>query len=100
MTKYIKLLCIDILTMIGVLGAKKRLEILKILSEEDKYVSQIMDIAEIDGKNAKFHLDKLEDSGLIRSYREGRRKYYTLEKEIRLEIVPPPEGRFLLYTTE
>ncbi len=86
--------------MLEVIGSKKRLEILKILSEEDKYVSQIMDLAKIDGKNAKFHLEKLEDSGLIRSYWEGRRKYYTLEKEIRLEIVPPPEGKFLLYATE
>jgi len=86
--------------MMEILGSKKRLEILKILSEGDKYVSQIMETVKIDGKNAKFHLEKLEDSGIISSYREGRRKYYKLMKEIRLEIVPPPEGKFLLYTTD
>ena len=83
-----------------ILGSKKRLEILKLLSEEDMYVSQIMDRTRLDGKNTKFHLDKLENSGLIESYRDGRRKYYSLVKEVRLEIVPPPEGKFLLYTSE
>ncbi len=86
--------------MIDIIGSEKRLEILKLLSEEDKYVSEIMDQAKIDGKNAKFHLEKLKDNEIIDSYKEGRRKYYTLKKEIRLEITPPPEGKFLLYETE
>ncbi len=84
--------------MLEILGSKKRLEILKLLSDEDRYVSQIMKLAKLDGKNAKFHLEKLEDSGIISSYKKGRRKYYTLRKEVRLEIVPPPEGKFLFYT--
>jgi predicted transcriptional regulator len=86
--------------MLEILGSKKRLEILRLLSDEDKYVSEIMDLAKLDGKNAKFHLDKLEDSGIISSYSEGRRKYYTLEKEVRLEVIPPPEGKFLFYTAD
>ncbi len=86
--------------MIEILGAEKRLEILKLLSEGDKYVSEIMEQAKIDGKNAKFHLDKLKDNEIIDSYKDGRRKYYTLKKEIKLEINPPPEGKFLLYKTE
>ena len=86
--------------MLEILGSKKRLEILKILSREDKYVSQIMDLANMDGKNANFHLRKLEQEGLIKSYKEGRRKYYALKKEIHLEIVPPPEGKFLVYSSK
>ncbi len=70
------------------------------LSEGDKYVSQMMDLGRMDGKRAKFHLDKLEDAGLIESYEEGRRKYYHLRKEVRLEVGPPPEGKFLLYTSD
>lgn len=85
--------------LLDVVGSKKRLEILKLLSEGDKYVSQIMDLAKMDGKRAKFHLDKLEETELVKSYEKGRRKYYRLEKEIRLEINPPPEGKFLLYIT-
>ncbi|MFP4046077.1 MAG: ArsR/SmtB family transcription factor [Candidatus Aenigmatarchaeota archaeon] len=86
--------------MIETIGSKKRLEILKLLSREDRYVSEIMDLAKMDGKNAKHHLEKLEETGLVESYKKGRRKYYKLKKEIRLEIFPPPEGKFLLYTTE
>ena len=85
--------------LLDTIGSKKRLEILRLLSEGDKYVSQIMDLAKMDGKRAKFHLDALEEADLVESYKEGRRKYYRLEEEIRLEIIPPPEGKFLLYTT-
>lgn len=86
--------------MLELLGSKKRLEIMKLLTDRDMYVSELMDLAKLDGKRAKFHLEKLEDSGMVESYKKGRRKYYTLNKEVRLEIVPPPEGKFLLYTTE
>jgi predicted transcriptional regulator len=58
-----------------------------------------MELASMDGKNAKHHLDALEKAGLIESYLVGRKKYYRLIKEVRLEISPPPEGRFILYTT-
>ena len=85
--------------MLDVIGSQKRLEILKHLSQEDKYVSQIMKLTKMDGKRAKHHLEKLEQSNLIESYSRGRRKYYTLKKEIKLEIKPPPEGKFLLYQT-
>jgi predicted transcriptional regulator len=85
--------------MIEVFSSKNRLLILKILSRRDRYVSEIMELASMDGKNAKHHLDVLEKSGLIESYTLGRKKYYKLIKEIRLEIMPPPEGKFILYTT-
>ena len=82
-----------------VLSSKNRLQILKLLSRRDRYVSEIMELASMDGRNAKHHLDALEESGLIESYPLGRKKYYRLIKEIHLEISPPPEGRFILYTT-
>ncbi|MCB2171736.1 winged helix-turn-helix domain-containing protein [archaeon] len=85
--------------MIEVFSSKNRLQILKLLSRRDRYVSEIMDLASMDGKNAKHHLDTLEESGLIKSYMVGRKKYYKLIKEVRLEITPPPEGKFILYTT-
>jgi ArsR family transcriptional regulator len=86
--------------MIEVLSSKNRLQILKLLSRRDRYVSEIMELASMDGKNAKHHLDALEKSGLVDSYQQGRKKYYRLVKEVHLEISPPPEGRFILYTTE
>jgi predicted transcriptional regulator len=86
--------------MLEVLSSKKRLQILKLLSRRDRYVSEIMELTSMDGRNAKHHLDALEESGLIQSYPQGRKKYYRLIKEIHLEISPPPEGRFILYRTE
>ncbi len=86
--------------MLEIIGQEKRLEILKLLSNEDMYVSEIKEKAKIDGKNAKFHLDKLKENEIVDHYRKGKRKYYTLKKEIKLEITPPPEGKFILYTSE
>ncbi|MFO8110157.1 MAG: winged helix-turn-helix domain-containing protein [Thermoplasmata archaeon] len=73
-----------------ILGSKSRLRILHKLSRRDMYVSEIMDRVPMDGKNCKHHLSSLERAGIVSSRIEGRRKYYTLEKEIRLFISPHP----------
>ena len=84
--------------MSEVISSKNRLAILKLLSRRDRYVSEIMETIGLDGRNAKHHLNMLEEKGIIESYHNGRRKYYTLKKEILLEITPPPEGKFIFYT--
>ncbi len=86
--------------MLELIGSRKRLEILKHLTSGDKYVSQIMDLTKMDGKRVKHHLDRLEGDGLVDSYRSGRRRYYRLIKDLKLEIKKPPEGKFLVYATE
>lgn len=86
--------------MIDVLGSKNRLKILKNLSRSDMYLSELMDKVGMDSKNAKHHLKKLEYANIIESRTEGRKRYYSLKKEIRLEIRPPPKGKFLLYEAE
>ena len=86
--------------MLEIISSKNRLEILRLLSRRDRYVSEIMELAAMDGKNAKHHLDALEKTGVIESYLDGRRKYYRLIAEIRLEVTPPPEGKFILYTSK
>lgn len=77
-----------------ILGSKARLEILHKLSLRDMYVSEIMEAVGMDGKTAKHHLKKLEESGLISSREEGRRKYYSLEREVILRISPSPNRRY------
>lgn len=84
--------------MYEIISSKNRLEVLRLLSRQDRYVSEIMELASMDGKNAKHHLDVLETAGVVESYPLGRKKYYRLIAEIHLEIVPPPEGKFVLYT--
>lgn len=78
-----------------VLGSKPRLEILRYLSRRDMYVSELMEEVGMDGKTATHHLDVLAEEGLIDSYEDGRRKYYTLVREVRLEVSPSPNRRFV-----
>ncbi len=77
-----------------IIGSKARLQILHRLSEQDMYVSELMESVGLDGKTAKHHLNKLEGEGIISSRMEGRRKYYSLEKEVLVRISPSPNRRF------
>ncbi len=86
--------------LVEVIGSKKRLLILKMLSKGDKCVSEIMKELKMDGKTAKYHLDILERCGIIESKTVGKKKYYRLKKEIRLEISPPPYRKFILSATD
>lgn len=79
---------------LDVLGSRPRLEILRLLSRRDMYVSELMDEVGMDGKTTTHHLDILTEAGLLDSYKDGRRRYYTLVREVRLEITPSPNRRF------
>ncbi|EMA72781.1 MULTISPECIES: helix-turn-helix domain-containing protein [Halorubrum] len=80
---------------LDVLGSKPRLELLRLLSRRDMYVSELMEEVGMDGKTATHHLDILTDADILRSYKDGRRRYYTLVREVRLEITPSPNRRFV-----
>lgn len=77
-----------------ILGSKARLEILHQLSTRDMYVSELMEEVGMDGKTAKHHLEKLEKAGIVSSRERGRRKYYSLKKDIILRISPSPNRRY------
>ncbi|MFB6140913.1 MAG: ArsR/SmtB family transcription factor [Halosimplex sp.] len=79
-----------------VLGSKARLEIVRALSRRDMYVSELMEEVGMDGKTATHHLDVLTDAEIVSTRMEGRRRYYSLEREITLSVSPPPERRFVL----
>jgi predicted transcriptional regulator len=81
--------------LLAVLGSQARLSILRALSSGDRYVSQLMDEVGMDGKTASHHLDRLTEAGLVESYEEGRRRYYRLVAEVRLEVRPSPNRRFV-----
>ncbi|MGM0510543.1 MAG: ArsR/SmtB family transcription factor [Thermoplasmatota archaeon] len=77
-----------------ILGSKSRLEILHMLSKKDMYVSELMENVSMDGKTCKHHLDCLEEAGLVSSREEGRRKYYSLDKDVILRISPSPNRMY------
>lgn len=84
---------------LALLGSKARLKILRELSRRDMYVSELMEAVGMDGRNAKHHLGTLEEAGVVESYRDGRRRYYRLVREVRLEVVPSPNRRFVAQLT-
>lgn len=85
---------------LDILGSKTRLKILHQLAEKDMYVSELMKKVGMDGKVAMYNLSRLEESGIISSYMDGRRKYYSLEKEIILHISPSPNKRYIVQFIE
>jgi predicted transcriptional regulator len=87
------------MSLIDVLASKSRIKILKELSEEPKYVTELAETVGMDGKSAVNHLEKLEDEGIVETYRKGNRKYYRLEKKIEFYVSPPPEREFVLQST-
>ncbi len=60
------------------------------------YVSELTEKVGLDGRAARHELDALEDAGVAESYMDGRRRYYRLAAEVRLEVSPSPNRRFVL----
>ncbi len=81
---------------IDLLSSKARLSILRLLSRRDMYVSELTEEVGMDGKAARHHLDVLEDEGVVESYEDGRRRYYSLVADVRLEASPSPDRRFVV----
>ncbi|WP_459810755.1 ArsR/SmtB family transcription factor [Halopiger thermotolerans] len=84
------------MTLIEALGNGTRLEILRELSREPKYVTELAEATGMDGKTAVHHLSTLEEAGLVDHYMRGNRKYYELTAAVELQIAPPPERTFVL----
>ena len=82
------------------LGSKARLAVLRELSRRDMYVSELMEEVGMDGKTATHHLDLLEEAGLVATRKEGRRKYYSLIREVQLSVTPSPEREFRIQFPE
>jgi predicted transcriptional regulator len=87
------------MSLIDVLSSKSRIKILKELSEEPKYVTELAETIGMDGKSAVHHLESLENEDIVEAYRKGNRKYYRLEKQIEFYVSPPPERNFILQST-
>jgi len=58
-----------------------RLHILEFLSQQDRFLTELRDLTDAPQSSIAFHLKVLRESGLVRAYRNGRRKYYGLHGE-------------------
>ncbi|WP_456468287.1 metalloregulator ArsR/SmtB family transcription factor [Archaeoglobus sp.] len=77
-------------TILEVLGNESRRKILELLSKKPCYVSEISYYLGMAPKVVIEHLEKLEKSGLVASFEEGRRRYYYIPRSLRLEVVISP----------
>ena len=84
------------MSLLDVLGSKSRLKMLRALTDEPKYVSELAEEVGLDGKSTVHHLSVLEDAGLVEHYRSSNRKYFRLVRAVTLEASPPPERAFIL----
>lgn len=64
-----------------------RLDIVELLSQRDRFVTELCRVTDAPQSSIAFHLKVLLDSGVVRSYRDGRRKYYGLREDTMEDLV-------------
>jgi|Deesub1362A_J573_1020465.scaffolds.fasta_scaffold00127_79 ArsR family transcriptional regulator len=80
--------------ILEVLGNESRRRILNLLSKKPCYVSEISYSLKMSPKVVLDHLEKLENIGIVRCYEEGRRRYYNINSNLRIEISITPHRFF------
>ena len=76
--------------VLDILGNESRRRILELLSRKPCYVSEISYYLGMAPKVVIEHLEKLEKSGLVASFEEGRRRYYYIPSNTCLEVIISP----------
>jgi len=90
---------INVDTLLEAIGSESRRRILNLLSKKPCYVSEISYSLKMAPKAVIEHLEKLERAGLVKSFEEGRRRYYYIDKTLRIEVLISPH-RFKTYIGE
>lgn len=72
----------EALQMFKCLADKSRLQILKCLTIEDMYVERLAERLALSPPTISFHLKKLSDAGMVRSYKTQYYMMYTLCQDI------------------
>lgn len=78
--------------VLDVLGNESRRKILALLSQRPCYVSEISYCLKMAPKVVLEHLYKLEKAGIVKSFEDGKRRYYYIDKSLRLEITLTPHN--------
>lgn len=79
--------------LLDILGNENRRRILRLLARRPCYVTEISDSLGVSPKAVIDHLRKLDDAGLVESrVDEGRRKYFRISRNLRLEVNVSPYG--------
>ncbi|SHG57244.1 ArsR/SmtB family transcription factor [Halobaculum gomorrense] len=77
----------DSAVLLDLLGNENRRRILRLLSHKPCYVTEISEYLGVSPKAVIDHLRKLEETGLIESHTDDRRrKYFHIARDVRLEV--------------
>ncbi len=79
--------------LLDLLGNENRRRILRLLARKPCYVTEISDHLGVSPKAVIDHLRKLEEAGLVESRTDDqRRKYFSIARNVRLEVTVSPYG--------
>ena len=76
--------------LLEILSNESRRKILELLTKKPCYVSEISYTLRMAPKVVLEHLEKLERAGIVKSYEEGRRRYYYIDKTLSINIILTP----------
>ena len=83
----------DSAALLDLLGNENRRRILRLLARRPCYVTEISESLGVSPKAVIGHLRKLEEAGLVESRADdGRRKYFRISRNLRLEVNVSPYG--------
>jgi ArsR family transcriptional regulator len=81
----------DSAALLDLLGNENRRRILRLLARKPCYVTEISEYLSVSPKAVIDHLRKLEEAGLVESHvDDGRRKYFSIARNLRLEVNVSP----------
>ncbi len=81
----------DSAALLDLLGNENRRRILRLLARKPCYVTEISEYLSVSPKAVIDHLQKLEEAGLVESHvDDGRRKYFSITRNLRLEVNVSP----------
>jgi ArsR family transcriptional regulator len=83
----------DSAALLDLLGNENRRRILRLLARKPCYVTEISEYLGVSPKAVIDHLRKLEEAGLVESRTDDqRRKYFSIARNLRLEVMVSPYG--------
>jgi ArsR family transcriptional regulator len=81
----------DSAELLDLLGNRNRRRILRLLAHKPCYVTEISEYLGVSPKAVIDHLKRLEEANLVESHTEdGRRKYFSIARNLRLEVQVSP----------
>ena len=78
------------------LGDGNRLRILKILSQRESCVCELIDQVELTQPLVSYHLRRLRDAGLVRTRRKAQWVYYSIEPKAWRSLIGPLLNHYLV----